>query len=1100
MIERCAILVALAAGVLLVLAIGVLLARWARTGAAKPDDKLCAGLCRLRVGLGIVLGFAAGLFFAFCRHELRDLLSGKAGCLRTLFLLLLLALLLAFLLAALIIVCGLPASRDPKATGLARWGILGLVLALAAAVLILLVRACHQPLGVLLAAPCARWLLFVIAAAILFLIALALEVRFCPRPPPRDCARRLRVIAGLLAVTLAWILVVIRTCDDLGKDEHELAMIGIHWDGKHTGEVGAHLRWGFAWGLPFPQNGFDLYRRPAGGGSWTLLNAEGRVHPIRTWDGTVPGGPVWKGRGKDRLPAPEHGRFEGANADQATFLLDMVARAPYQTLYYVEGSDTPFLDETSAKAFADAAGEPRVQWQVEPMSLLQTMALHPEIARLLGLYWIDETADPDTAYDYRVVGYWSDRSRAYVVTNLSRTTTAPLPAPALLRADPLPSATRELPGGAIWPTQAYVGLGWTPPTPDPEQRLGLVDGIRAVAYAPERQDLGRLSSPSTPVADGWVRLPGPDEDGAFRIRELVVPSARTVEGQPPEWPEHFTFDEWVEYHAYAYRVMGVDLFGRTSAPSNELHPVLVSDTVPAPAPTHLEARLFQRGDPTIPADQRAVLFPTDADRVALRVSWLWPDDVDRAVPDLKEFQILHLDGPSETALGVPVPRAAGVVGPLPPRFGAAAPPARYFEVTLTQGALPGGYVTAMTADDDRPTASGQIVVRATDHDDFNNVGPATPPVLVVARDFDPPPAPSPPVQDGEPIVDDAYAAVPLRVDGADLRYTYELYRLNAVELAELPAGGPLPAPCVESPDPIRRDLQRRAHANPAAMKLVSTTPASAAGTPPRSTLGDRVDAAVGQRLVYAARAVDPAGNRSVDLSCPSLPVDTPDAMAPAAPVVTSVVGAESSIVVTWVKSRETDLERYELYRTSDTADTNSKRKMTRVLVADSLGHAISPTGAADATAIVIAADRLWRWVDQQPTGGLDYHYRLVAVDTTGNASEMSASAVGRAIDTTPPTVPAWLATGAGVRSVDIAGAPIIVLTWQVLAGDADGRFIVQRRAGTSAAWTPMTSWFPGITWVDDTVEDGVEYRYRLRAMDRIGNRNAGWSDELVVPP
>lgn len=1106
MIEGCALLVAMAAGILLFLFAAILVGRWIAAAATKPDERVCARLCRIRIALGILLGFAAGIFVAVCSAALRTLFDGPPPCARWLLLLLLLALLCAFWLAVWLIRCGfLLPTHDPKTGPFGRFGPLGIVMLLAVLVMYLLARSCDRSLGALLAMHCARLFLLVVAIAILFLLLLGLEVRHCPTKPPGDCKRWIQRLLALLAALLVAVAVIAYRCP-IGTTPPDLAMIGIHWDGKYPGEKGAHLRWGFAWNLPFPQGGFDLYRRPSSGGPWTLLNAEGRIHPIQTWNGSVVGGPVWKGRGKDRLPTVLHPRFEGANADQAAMLLDLLGRDPYATLYYVEGNDTPFTDAAAATAFADAAGEPRVQWQVVPMTLFQTMAIHPEIARLLGLYWIDETADAATAYDYRVVGYWTDRTREYVVENLDEASTTPLPTTALARATPQPSPTRELPDGTVWPTQAMVGLGWEPPTPDPDAHLTLLDGIQPVAYRPERQDLGPRASPGAPQPDDWEALPVPADDGGWTVAAPVVPSPREENGQAPAWPPYFAYDEWVDYHAYAYRLVGLDLFGRASAPSDPIAPVPVVDLVPPPAPTELEARIFQRGDPSLSAEERAVLFPSDSDRIALRVGWLWPDAVDRAVPDVKEFVIHEVSvgidafsAPSNAAawrdvtlwegpLGTPLARSAGTPDPVRG--------ARVYQVTLTEAELPAAFTTAMTADDDRPTATAWITVGAVDHDDFNLRGAAAAPTVVVARDWDAPPAPGAPVRDGAATIAAGQARVSIRVDGADRRYTYEAFRLNAVELAALPPGGPLPAPCVESADAIKRDLQRRALASAGAMKPITASPVAATGSPTAAILSDSVDAAVGQRLVYVVRAIDPAGNRGAR-SCPSEPIDVIDGMPPAPPVITAMVGGESSITLTWNAARETDLERYEVLRTADPASTNEKRKMSRVLVADASGNALEPIGAADAESLTVAGDHLLRWTDHSVVAGADVHYRLVAIDTSGNASPLSATAVGRAVDDVAPAAPTWASPGA-VRALDGSGAPVIILTWNALA-ELGARYLVQRRETPTGAWIPVEGWTAGITWIDAAVAPGHEPHYRIRAMDRTGNRSA-WSTVLAVPP
>ena len=275
-----------------------------------------------------------------------------------------------------------------------------LLVLLALLVLTLLVRSTGLPLPELLFGTlCGKLILAAILIAVLFLIVRMLELRFCGvKPDTRCCKRDIRAWSIILLILLLAALALIRTCEnDIRQKDFDLAMVGVHWDGKYPGESGAHLRWGFRYELTFPQGGFDLYRKQSDTGSWTLLNSEGRIHPARVWSGTVPGpDTVWNGRGKDRLHVSVHPRYEGANAENFPFLRTMLAHDPYQLLYFVEGRDEPFLLEADAKAFADADEPgPLARWEIEPMSLLQTMGLHSEVARLLGLYYTDTAADPN---------------------------------------------------------------------------------------------------------------------------------------------------------------------------------------------------------------------------------------------------------------------------------------------------------------------------------------------------------------------------------------------------------------------------------------------------------------------------------------------------------------------------------------------------------------------------------------------------------------------------------------------------------------------------------------------------------------------------------
>ena len=323
----------------------------------------------------------------------------------------------------------------------------------------------------------------------------------------------------------------------------------------------------------------------------------------------------------------------------------MLAHDPYQLLYFVEGRDEPFLLEADAKAFADADEPgPLARWEIEPMSLLQTMGLHSEVARLLGLYYTDTAADPNQEYDYRVVGYWTDTTRSYTVERLSRPGTLPLEPPNFQRATAIPGTTRQLPNGTFWPTEAIVGLRWEPPTVTPSVDLTQADGIKPAFYLPYRRDRGPTGGPPLPQPGNFETITEPNENEGFEVLDPIVPNPQEVEGAPGQlkWPEFFAYDNWVDYRVYDYCIRGIDIFGRESLCSNAQQ-VSVTDTLGPPPPINVESRIYQRSDPAVqrllPGLRNALFPPGSLHEFAIRVSWLWPKYLRDRVPDMKEFRI-----------------------------------------------------------------------------------------------------------------------------------------------------------------------------------------------------------------------------------------------------------------------------------------------------------------------------------------------------------------------------------------------------------------------------------------------------------------------------
>ena len=1149
MMNPCPMLVVLALGVLLVLLVPWLAWRIMSANAQRAEflekyRRFCDQLCQIRIALAFLLGLAIGAFLISCRQEILWILRDGPACVALLFVLLVLAFAAAIWLVLRMLECGVGTGGPPplfgsreklRSAGLrsyaAAYSPYALLVLLALLVLWFLVRSCGESLGSLFGAPCGRLLLLVVLVAILFWVVRALELHFCVRkdPDPECCRRIVRTWVGILTLLLLAALLVVRICgDDLRQRDFDLAMVGIWWEGKYVGEGGAHLRWAFRYGLPFPEDGFDLYRRPTGGAPWTLLNTEGRIHPARVWTGPVPGAdPVWQGRGRDRLPPDVHALYEGPNTENFDLLLDMVARDPYDTLYYMEGRDDPFVSQADADAFAASFAEPLMQWQLEPMSLLLTTALHPEVARLLGLYFIDRSADPGALYDYRVVGYWPNRTRSYTVRQLGQATTDLLPPTTLTHADTLIGVTRNLPNGDVWPTEASVALRWAPPVANPEASLTALDGVRAVLYQPERQDVGPLGAPVPPTEEDFAPLEQPDDTGSFVPIDPIAVLPREVDDGPDRWPEYFAYDRWVDYRTYTYRIRGIDLFGRMSPPSNVLT-VAIHDLLGPTSPANIEARIYQRSDPAVdalvPADRDVLFPPAEANELAFRVSWLWPHELGARYPDLKEFRLYYkfqgyedFADPDNTELWGDVTEWEGTLAAvpasaaqpsLPSRFedpdnpgSFLVPPSDYYEVTLTDP--PASLVAAISADDDQPVVYGFVTVASADHDPFNNVGRAGPPVVVLTRDFVPPAAPKAPLltaPPGEP--DDAgYAHLTLQVPTADSRYSYQFFRVRDRTLLNLPAS-PLPPGCPPDPDPVVAGLQGRASANPAVYQLASQTPIRSREESPGTWIAevrDRLDASISQRFLYAARAIDPAGNVGPP-SCPSLEVLSRDGMPPRAPVVNRVRSDEGSVVLTWMANREADLDRYEVYRTRDQERLNSKRKMTLVLAAGPTGTALPQTpGAGDASVASVAGDQELSWMDAGLRGARDYFYRLVAVDLAGNASALSDPVRARVVDTTPPAPPQWAATTPIVWAPNADGVIVPHLSWQTPPNEPDAQVQVQQRQlDGSPAWLSVSGWLSEVTFIDNTAAEGTVYHYRLRAMDPLGNRS-DWSSVQTTP-
>ena len=133
---------------------------------------------------------------------------------------------------------------------------------------------------------------------------------------------------------------------------------------------------------------------------WPQIPLNGRpiylpiTHPV--WGSPHPHTPDDEAEARSRLPTalPAGKRrtyLTGFRDELHPILYDLVDTDP-QRLYRLANADV----ETAAT----------LDWP--GMNLLQTMALDPNLARVLGLYWHDEPPSPDTFFDYRVVAHYGD--------------------------------------------------------------------------------------------------------------------------------------------------------------------------------------------------------------------------------------------------------------------------------------------------------------------------------------------------------------------------------------------------------------------------------------------------------------------------------------------------------------------------------------------------------------------------------------------------------------------------------------------------------------------------------------------------------------------
>lgn len=1098
--------------------------------------RICPQLCRLAVVLAFVAGFVLAWWLYSCGPALWRALAAAEPCVRWILLLLVLLVIILIWLVLALAACR---SRDPKPPGpvilrisntslrnAVQWSV-PLLLALAIALIIFYaLRCCAEPLRTLLYGdPCARllgWLVLVVLIAVLFAMV---ALRYCRTPEQSICRRISWLVSLALAFAVLILVLLVRCCGHLGNKDYDLAMVGIWWEGGFPDEQGAHLRWAFRFGLEFPAGGFDLYRRESAGGTWSKLNTQ-PIRPVNVFSDANPApGPMWQNRAVDRLHPDRWSHFQGQAYNE---LADMLGRPPYVTLFYVQDPDDPALPQPTSpytsQADVDAylqtyyatdspahPATPLAQWQIQPMEALMIAGVDPEIARMLGLLYIDKTADPSVEYDYRVVGHWPGIDRSWTVEKLSKPNTQPLAPPVLTAAtNPVVYPT---PSGGTTTADRVVGIRWEPPVLNPAAPIPSSAGIVPIRVLPKRKDLGLRPCPAAAPPDpSFAVIMRPGENETLEpVSAVVAVPEETPTGLV--WPQFFFQDRFVDYRCYGYGLEGIDLFGRASVLSNTLVADVVDITGP-PAPLNVSAVVYQRADTAgmaaLDPALRARLFPAASTHaMALHVAWVWPNALLSAVPDLDHFLVyVKVDGyaafsqPSNAAswpepanwtpfVPVAVPSPSG--GPLPPSLVAAGvTDAQYFDAVI--------FAPPLAPDDDVPVVHGYAGVGGVDRAPFANAGKVSPPVVIFARDFEPPAPPPIPAVDQfpEPTDKGANASLALSWD-ADARYLYHLVRARGSELEPLSLPGSVPAclspetpSCTDTgPDCVeqkrRFELRRKAVAHLDLYKLANLEPTAPVpvGSGSRFRSPDKVDASEGDDYLYAGRALDRAGNVSA-IGCPQL-VRVRDFLPPRAPTVRSIVGGEGEIRIEWALNPENDLDGYRLMRTASAENDGSLDRMPIVLDIDRNGAVRAPSGAPAPALTGSGAYRSFRWRDAQVRAVTDYRYRLAALDRSGNISELSAPARGRAFDTTPPSAPQWGTPPVAIETP--SGDTIVRLRFSAPAGDGDATFRIQRQETGKPAWRPIGGWQPaGSTeFVDDMVQAGVDYSYRIQAMDAAGN-------------
>ncbi len=227
--------------------------------------------------------------------------------------------------------------------------------------------------------------------------------------------------------------------------------------------------------------------------------------------------------------------------------------------------------------------------------------------------------------------------------------------------------------------------------------------------------------------------------------------------------------------------------------------------------------------------------------------------------------------------------------------------------------------------------------------------------------------------------------------------------------------------------------------------------------------------------LYKVRAIDVAGNPG-DWSPTYPPVHVFDVTPPQTPVITSVLGGERSVEITW-RANPPDLKEYWLWRAESSAALEDVRRIEPTVV-------LQP----------VLDGPLEVYREEGLLGGITHFYRLAAVDLNGNVSAATSVLAARVVDTALPDPPTWR------RAQWNAGRRSIELQWRL--AEETHRVLVERKSPFQGDnWFSVTGWLAAgaTSYADTNVVDHLEYTYRLRVQAFNGNMHADGPGIDVAP-
>jgi hypothetical protein len=287
-------------------------------------------------------------------------------------------------------------------------------------------------------------------------------------------------------------------------------------------------------------------------------------------------------------------------------------------------------------------------WRYDVVRDALTAAADPYFARVIGLYWVHRPDDTTARYDYKIEATWpidgEKRRLCWVVYDRGVETQPALPAPTNVAATARPGAAHLDPDGVLNPFEMDVTVNWHRPSV-----CELTDPVQSpIAYLVERADVDAADS-------GPYRLLTRRAFEAGGDPEVVPAMIADPEEGDSRFPSGYFVDRGPGYGTFQYRVLGRDLFGRTSGPSAPAS-VLVTDEVAPGPPLNLAAEYVDPFDPDRAGSAllrwaNRDVAPGDPRRAAVAVRWIWPASRQLQFPDLEEFRLYYRPGSLNHVVG-----------------------------------------------------------------------------------------------------------------------------------------------------------------------------------------------------------------------------------------------------------------------------------------------------------------------------------------------------------------------------------------------------------------------------------------------------------------